>query len=235
LAKFEKTGNRADLVLVDKTPRISNTTNILPGQSEFDKTMGKGRAESYLDLQKAGNSARAKIGRLDAIGALLDGIDTGGLTPTGVAIANYAESLGITLDKNLGPKQGADALSKEMALQMRNPSGGAGMPGALSDQDRNYLTAMQPGIEKSPEGRKQIIAVQKAIAQRDMDVARMARQYVAKHKQLDEGFYTELAQFADANPLFASQGNAGAGGPKGGSLSPSEQAELDQLRKRFRR
>ena len=41
----------------------------------------------------------------------------------------------------------------EFALELRNPSGGAGMPGAMSDADRNFLASIPPSLANTKEGR----------------------------------------------------------------------------------
>ena len=47
----------------------------------------------------------SKVAKLDRIGELLNGVDTGKLTPVGTDIAAYADSVGLKVDKNLPNKQ----------------------------------------------------------------------------------------------------------------------------------
>lgn len=173
-------------------------------EKEEDKAIGKSFGEFYSDLQKAGFAASGKIARYDRLGQLLTGVQTGKLTPATTQISALADSLGVSIDPNLPAKQAAEALSNEIALQLRNPSGGAGMPGALSDKDREFLVSMTPGLGKTPEGNKLIIETAKKLAKREMDVAKIARDYRIKNGRVDEGFYQELANFSNANPLFSS-------------------------------
>ena len=172
-------------------------------ESEESKTVGKGFGEDYITIQKAGQMANGKIARYQRLTQLLDGVNTGKLTPMGTEIASAAQSLGLNIDPNLGNKQAAAALSNEMALSLRNPSGGAGMPGALSDKDREFLTGMVPGIDKTPAGRKLMTDSAIALAKRDVEVSNLARAYRQKHGHIDDGFYSELQQYADSHPLFA--------------------------------
>jgi hypothetical protein len=185
-----------------------NTQVTLKQEGEEAKTVGKFFGDSYADIQKAGFNAPSRIARMDRLNQLLDGVNTGKLTPAGTELAAYAESLGLKIDKNLGNKQAAQALANEMALELRNPAGGAGMPGAMSDADREFLKSMTPGLSTSPDGRKQITETGKKIAKRDQDVAKMAREYRQKNGSIDEGFYEKLREFSDKNPLFG-------GGPPG--------------------
>jgi hypothetical protein len=199
--------------LESRRPPGTNVTVQLPPQEKAEnQEVGTGFGKAYIQMQEAGTSASGKINRLDRLSQLLEGVSTGKITPSTTQLAAYAQGFGISVDSKLDAKQAADALIKEMALQARNPSGGAGMPGALSDKDREFLVAMNPGLEKTPGGNRLIIETHKKLAQRDKEVARLARQYRQKNGQLDEGFYEELQQWSDANPLFNGMAPA-SGGP----------------------
>ena len=181
--------------------RNSNTV-INKQETEEGKTVGKFFGENYAKVQESGMNAQGAMNRLNRLGGLLEGVDTGKFAPLGLEAAKTAESLGFKIDPKLANKEAAVALSSEIALQLRNPAGGAGMPGAMSDADRAFLAGMVPGIEKTPDGRKLILDTAKKMAQRDIKVAEMARQYRAKNGSINEGFYDELTRFSEANPLF---------------------------------
>jgi hypothetical protein len=190
---------------INKEINFAPPTSVvnLPGQEKAEsKAVGEFFGKTYADIQSAGASATNKINKVERLNTLLDGVQTGKLTPFGVDVASTAASLGFKIDPKLGNKQAADALSKEMALELRNPSGGAGMPGALSNSDREFLMSMTPGLTSDPAGRKLISESMVKLAKRDQDVAKLARDYRKRKGSLDEGFYDELAKFSDANPLF---------------------------------
>lgn len=188
----------------------AGATNIDMRQgSEEAKVVGKGFGEEYLKTQTAGVAAQSSLNRINRLGQLLEGVDTGKFAPLGLEVAKAGQALGLKIDPNVSNKEAAMALSNEIALQLRNPSGGAGMPGAMSDADRNFLSSMVPGIEKTPEGRKLIMESARKLAQRDIEVSRMAREYRKKNGSLDEGFYDELARFSESNPLFQQAAPAG--------------------------
>lgn len=84
------------------------------------------------------------------------------------------------------------------------------MPGAMSDADRKFLANMQPGLTKTPEGRAKIIDASKKVAQRQIDMANMARQYEQDHGQLDLGFDKMLSDYAAKNQMFT-QATKGGG------------------------
>jgi hypothetical protein len=189
----------------------SRNTLVNQTEREESKAIGKFFGESFAKSQEAGLNAQGSLNRLNRLDQLLEGVDTGKFAPLGLEVAKTAQTFGLNIDPKLSNKEAAVALSSEIALQLRNPSGGAGMPGAMSDQDRAFLAGMVPGIEKTPQGRKEILETAKKLAQRDVDVARLARQYRQKKGTIDEGFYDELARFSSANPLFKPQSASPAG------------------------
>lgn len=180
-----------------------SVTNVINKQEGKEaEAVGKFFGESYADVLKGGMTAQGALNRYNRLDQLLDGVDTGKFAPLGLEIAKGAQAFGLNIDPNLANKEAAVALSSEIALQLRNPSGGAGMPGAMSDADRNFLAGMVPGIEKTPQGRKLILQTAKQLAKRDIEVANLARQYRQKRGTIDEGFYQELEQYSSQNPLF---------------------------------
>lgn len=183
----------------------SNVNVNTKQETEESKVVGKGFGEQYMGIQNADFSANNKIATLDRLSNLMQGVKTGKLEPSHMQLAAAAESLGMKFDPALGTKQAIEAISNEMALQARNPSGGAGMPGALSDKDREFLTNITPGMSKTPEGNRLIIETSRKLAQRDKQVAKIAREYRKRNGTIDEGFYDELNRFSAANPLFPQQ------------------------------
>ena len=207
LAKLEAFQKRPDLFNLQKelssasAPRTVVTTDMRQEGAEA-QTVGKGFGEQFMKSQEAGLNADGKIARLQRMEQLMEGVRTGKLTPKITQVTAIAESLGIKIDPTLDSKQAIEALTNEMALQLRNPSAGAGMPGQLSDKDREFLMTLPPGLEKTKGGNRLLIETAMKLAQRDKDVARIAREYRKKHGSIDEGLYSELEAFSEANPLF---------------------------------
>jgi len=196
------TGSFFDYQAALKRAGASSQTVINKQEGAEAKTVGEFFGGSYADIQKAGMNASSKLNRYDRLGSLLEGVSTGKFTPFGVEVAKTAESLGIKIDPSLPNKEAAQALSGEIALELRNPSGGAGMPGAMSDADRQFLVSMVPGLTTTPQGRKLMLDTARKLAQRDQDVARLAREYRTRNGSIDEGFYNMLSAWSAQNPLF---------------------------------
>jgi len=184
--------------LYQNQPQIGQSTL----NKEFGQEMGKTYAKNYSNILAAGQDANNKLNRLDRIEQLLKDVETGKLTPLGTEIARYATSVGIPVDQKLGNKQAAISLTNEIALSLRNPAGGAGMPGAMSDKDREFLQSMPPNIANTPEGNKLIMESMRKLAKRDQEVATLATQYRKAHGVLDDGFTEVLQKFSNEHPLF---------------------------------
>ena len=196
-------------------------------ESEFGKAVGKELGDMYSSLLRADMNAPATIAKYDRLGSLLGQVQTGKFKGTTVELKAAAKSLGIDLNAlgvkdDVAPSQAATALANQLALEMRNPAGGAGMPGAMSDKDREFLVQMIPSLENDPQAIGQMVDYRKRLAKRDQQVAKLAREYRQKNGKFDEGFFDQLQSWSEKNPLFP---EAGRPLPK---LSDKAQKYLDQ-------
>ncbi len=166
------------------------------------ESQGKFFGDTYSDIQKKAYEANNNIGNYSRLGQLLDGVETGKFTGSGLEIKKAAKAAGIDLGvaDNIAPLEAARALTSQMALVMRNPDSGMGMPGAMSDADRSFLVNMQPGIETTPQGRKLMMDAGIKIEQRKQEIAKLAREY--KGGNLDNGFFEAVQQYSNSHPLF---------------------------------
>jgi hypothetical protein len=184
--------------------------------------VGKNFGEIYTGLVNAEMKAPSQLGKLDRLESLLSKTYTGmgaeQVQAASKALKAAGDAAGVNtsgLSEKIGAAEGAQALANEMALELRNPAGGAGMPGAMSDSDREFLKSMTSGLSTTPEGRKQIVETRRRLIKREQQVAKMARDYRRKHKSLDEGFFDDLAEFSEKNPLFADMAPQQAEAPAG--------------------
>jgi hypothetical protein len=177
-------------------------------EKEFSKAVGKEMGEQYAGLLKADMNAPVTVAKYERLGQLLSNVNTGKFKGTTLELKAAAKSLGVDLSAmgvtdDVAPAQAARALTNQLALEMRNPAGGAGMPGALSDKDREFLVQSIPGLENDPGSIGTMIDYRVKIAKREQQVAKMARAYRKKHGKFDEGFFDELKEWSDKNDLFA--------------------------------
>lgn len=192
-----------------------------PGPQKTEVVMGEGLGKRYNEIQDAGYTANQKIQKFSRLGNLLESVDTGKLSPGGFELAAYAKSLGMNVGANVDNAQAAKSIANEIALELRNPAGGAGMPGAMSDKDREFLQSMVANLDKTPGANALLVEGMKKFAQRERDISQLARNYKKKNGGVfDDGFYDELQKFADANPMFEA--------PRG-SQSPSATPRVVQF------
>lgn len=177
------------------------------GEKEYDKITGKHFAEYNVEIAKGAVSARGKIATLTRLDQLLSNpaVYTGTGGNTVASIKRLGASLGIDVKGIPDGAAASDAIrsiSNQFALELRNPAGGAGMPGAMSDKDREFLQAMVPGLGQTPEGNKLLVDYMKRVSQRAVDVEQQRQAYVRRVGRMDEGFFRHLADWSDKNPLF---------------------------------
>lgn len=211
-------GEMANMQRVNGRPAPIATAQSSPSQGRYGKTTAQetqeaakkeyavGAVKDMVETRKiimdAGRAASRTIAKYQQLGGLLEGFEGGALTPIGTNIASMANSLGLKIDKNLPNKEAAAALANEIALDMRNPANGAGMPGAMSDKDREFLVSLTPNSGQTAQGRRMIVNSAIAIAKRNEQVAEFARKYEQKYGQLDNDFFSQLSAWSAANPLF---------------------------------
>ena len=196
-------------------------------ETEFARQIAKTQAETYTSVMKAAAAVPGDNARLDRLNQLLDGVQTGKFS---TSLMELQKGLRTVLgDKaptifgkpaEVAQAEAATALSNEVALTLRNPSSGAGMPGALSDGDRKFLSSMVPGLETTPEGRKLQIETQKRLNNRKVEEARLMRDYMKAHDGKLDGWEIYVAEWAEKNPLFGDLAMPDAP-PSGGRPPPA--------------
>jgi len=181
-----------------------------PADALYENENAKAAAGQYQALQSAAMKAPGQIAKYKQLDTLLANHDGGKLSPLGMDIAQLGNSLGLKIDKNLPNKEAATALTNELALALRDPSNGGGMPGAMSDADRQFLMSSVPNMTQSTQGRRQMVQMYTGVLQRNQDVAGMARKWQQRYGRLDavnpatgKSFQDNLQDWAERNPLFA--------------------------------
>jgi hypothetical protein len=215
-----------------------NTVNMPPQEKAYDAAIGKELAELNVGIIKGAGTAQNKLNQLDRLGQLLQdpSVYQGAGGERVLQLKRLAKTAGIDVG-DLGGAEAVQAISNQLALEARSPTGGAGMPGAMSDADREYLKAMQPGLERTPEGNRQIIEVNRRLNQRAVEVEKFRQNYVRKNKRLNEGFYSAMSEHFAARPLFGDlartsqpQSNAPRQAPDGNFYVPDPQRPGKYLR-----
>jgi len=214
----------------------ATNVNIDRGETKYDEEMGKQLAQLNKEIIDGARDARRKLAVLDRMETIIS--DPNIYTGAGANLVLQAKRMAKAMGFDVGDLSGPEALtaiSNQFALELRNPSGGAGMPGALSDKDREFLQQSVPGLERTPGGNRLIIDFMRRMAERSIQVDKLRRDYVRQHKRLDEGFYDILAEWSAANPIFTQADEAAVaqvlgGGGQGGASAPSQVPQQGQGR-----
>ena len=175
-----------------------------------DSTYSGERAKSFATMaDKIGASweiATKMNGMLDQLDLLYQdpNVTSGALAENISGLKGLAASLNIDI-AGRGSEEAIQSITNRFALELRNPSGGAGMPGAMSDADRTFLSSIPPGLSKTPAGRALIAQGMRSVNDRDRQIANMAQRYEERVGRLDNGFIKEMREWSDANPLLSPQ------------------------------
>lgn len=179
-------------------------------ETEALKRNAEDAAKIASEAQAAAAQSRVAKANLQQLGGLLEGMNTGKFKETTIEIKRIAKGLGIDLTAagitdDVGQAQAAKALVGQMALQMRNPSAGAGMPGAMSDKDREFLTSMIPSLETSPEGIKLMLSYMGRLHDQNIALAKVATEYRRSPQWAadPQGIVAALQDYAEKHPIFS--------------------------------
>lgn len=196
-----KQGYQGTVFDYQKELRQAGALNLPSNEKSYDQTLGKANAEYFVETQKGGRDAQGQLTTLKRMQSLLNDPNfySGWNGGRATAFKKMAVSLGIKDAETAAPNELFDKLSKQAVLDKAGGSFGTG----FSNGDRDYIDATTANIENTPEGNRRIIDMGLKIAERKVEISRMAREYAKKNGgRLDSGFDDELQAYAEKNPLF---------------------------------
>lgn len=172
-------------------------------QDKYSQVNDEELAKTNEALFKNGQTAAGNIATLNRIQQLLaeGNKDQGKWASLRVDVRKALAQLGVDTG-DTSPMEVAQGLANKFALQLRDPSSGAGMPGSLSDSDREFLKSMSTSIDNSPEANAKIIDFYKKMNERTVELERQRRAYVAQHGRIDEGFRNQISDYSVKSPVF---------------------------------
>lgn len=143
------------------------------GSEVFKTKLAEDAAKNYDVIQKQGTISASNAANAAKIAQLLGASGGSPIGETWQAVAKYAKNMGITIDKNVAGVEGATALASKLASAMR-PVGS----GAQSDVEFKSYQAQVPSLLTTQGGRAIIAENFQKQAQRDVDIARMHRDWL---------------------------------------------------------
>ena len=178
-----------------------------PADQAYGADLAKASAEQYKQMQNAGFTAPGKIAKYQQLGQLLADHEGGKLSATGMQISQLGNSLGLKIDKNLPNKEAAQIITNELVRESAGNNGSLGT--GVSNADVQFMVNSVPNLSQSAEGRRTIIDMQTKVLSRQVDVARMARQWQQRYGRIDavnpatgKSFFDNLSEWSERNPLF---------------------------------
>ena len=189
----------------------TTVTTALPEQEKaYDKGMGEWAVKTYTGLQDAAASAGDQIANLSRMETLMSdpNFRSGTGTDAIVSMQKLVEALGGN-PADVGSIEAFRAASTQAVMASLGGSLGAG----FSNADRDFVMSMTANLDNSVQGNKMILSAQKKIAQRKIELARLADEYIAQNGRLDANWPMVMRQYADQNPLFGGAGGAGTTDP----------------------
>lgn len=205
-------------------PASSVNVQLPTYEKEYDKAIGKSYADRFIALQDQGQKAEGRLATLGSLAAALgdEAVYTGTAGPTISALKRAGGTLfGIEDIEGIGSAELAETVGNQLALEMKDM-----LPGPMSDSDRRFLQSLPPGLSKSREGNMLITDFYRRTAERQRDIADMARDYQARHGRLDPGFDREVAALNQQNPVFDATDFAAMQEAAGSAEQPSPLAGI---------
>jgi len=188
--------------------RINNKTaqsQLLPGNyAKPDDKYADARAKANSDLyDKIGQDSADAAQGMSNVGhmrqALSDpNVYQGNGGEAWAAAKGYMKALGMNV-AGVENSQVVNSLHNQLTLAARKVDG---MPGSLSDSDRNFLSAIAPGLNNNPETNAKLLGYMEQMYQRKQKIGQMRDDYVKEHGQLDDGFTQEVNKYVSSNNLF---------------------------------
>lgn len=174
-----------------------------PGLKKELEKRGEKFGEKYVKIADAADNALQTLDMYDLVEKGLNtDVRTGSFAETEQSLRKFAQYLGYEGDANaIAGGELVTAVQNRMALLMRNPESGMGMPGSLSDKDIDFLKAAQIGMGTSGPGNRTLLEAYRRLEQRKIQLADWADEYTEKNGSL-RGFNRYVKQKADENPLF---------------------------------
>jgi hypothetical protein len=214
-----------------KPPSSSSTTNInMPKlENKFDEKRGTNQADRLEKYDAAADNAMDMLTSFDAVEAGLNtGVRTGTFGSTENAMRRFGTSVLGMSDEDMKVAGGelVEKIGNRMALLMRNPESGMGMPGSVSDKDIDFLKKSQIGLDTSEAGNKTALEVFRRLERRKIEYAELANEYADDHGNL-VGFRTHAREWFDKKPLFEDLKQSLGGGKSAEDLK----READLLKK----
>lgn len=197
----------AKITHIPEPTKINVETRI---EGKVQEKWAESDIKHYEELRKAADSAYNEINMLHSLRGMLGKADTNPFAEIEQAgqefLAGINNILGwdLPVSETLTYRQAAKSISNKLALIMRNPDSGMGMPGAVSERDLKFLKDSIPNITNSGKANDIMVDIALKLAKRKVDIFNILEEerfrtggvlnFAAGRKLIQE--------YAKNNPLF---------------------------------
>lgn len=198
---------RAGLALAPDVAAAAAQERAAVTQAEGTTKAGVGYLDDLNDRASKAGTEEARLQQLEyALSRTYSGFGAEQL----LTLRQIGGAFGIGDAESLSAGELARSISNQLALGLRNPAGGEGMPGNMSNDDRRFLEQTVPRLQNSPDGWRQMIDMRRRLNQYALQQAQEANRYLGAGGSA-EGLRRHMAQWAEQNPLFAAPAPAQGG------------------------
>lgn len=181
-------------------------TNVsVSGERKGAEKMAELHAKRYEAMQNTATTAQGNLDMANDFERAAEGLSQGALGQAEQTLRRWGAALGIGDSEKSSKGDLANAISNRLAMQLRAPGGeSGGMPGAMSDADREFLSKSVPSLLLGADANRAMVATSRAIANRQIALAQLATDYAIEHDgQLDVGFDKVAREYVRDHPLRA--------------------------------
>lgn len=188
---------QAMLEHIRNTPEAAAAAAQAATQMQMEKFKTMAPTEYFFNEWKGVLGRRAaaedQLSNISQLQDMLSRVHTDKFAGAKMKVAQVFNALKVSPDiqrslgfsDQVGDMEAFDATRKFINMQLRDPRGGGGMPGQMSNYEDKLLQSMGPELQKSMEGNQLILAYMQKREERLRDYAKWAAQYQKKDKNLE--------------------------------------------------
>ena len=191
--KHAQTTGQKDYSLLKEVDRVASTYKAAKTQDNVDAM--NARAKAFQ------SSSGLKVKTTQMRELLDSGLQTGALAKLSKSAKSFVQSLFPDTEiEGLAEAEVFNAISNQLALLIRNPDSGMGLPGATSNRDLSFLIESVPNLGTSVEGNKLLLDVYDKMYNLQVDVMGEQRRIIKANNGVPPlDLEEQLASFVETN------------------------------------
>jgi hypothetical protein len=191
--KHAQTTGQKDYSLLKEVDRVASTYKAAKTQDNVDAMNARSKAFQ--------SSSGLKVKTRQMRELLDSGLQTGALAKLSKGAKSFVQSLFPDTEiEGLAEAEVFNAISNQLALLIRNPDSGMGLPGATSNRDLSFLIESVPNLGTSVEGNKLLLEVYDKMYNLQVDVMGEQRRIIKANNGVPPlDLEEQLASFVETN------------------------------------